>query len=103
MKNLMGRLFRRSAFSVGEGMRGRVHKISIISGGEVSIVVRFGLDEPRARQLLQGSLVELFETREGIPPREFVKGEPGKITILEPHQGPAPPPSSPPPIPGDTQ
>lgn len=45
----------------GAQIRGRVHKISIIAGGEVSVVLRFGLDEPRARQLAQGSLVELQE------------------------------------------
>lgn len=66
--NRLLQFFRRPLFRVGQGMRGRVHKISIIAGGEVSIVIRCGMDEPRARQLLQGSLVEFFETREGIPP-----------------------------------
>ena len=46
------------------GIRGRVHKISIVAGGEVSVVLRFGLDEPRARQLMQGALVELHEAEE---------------------------------------
>lgn len=77
MRNVLGLLFRRSAYRVGEGMRGRVHKISIIAGGEVSIVIRCGMDEPRARQLLQGSLVEFFETREGAPPKESVEMAPG--------------------------
>jgi len=39
----------------------------------MSVVLRFGLDEPGARRLLQGSLVEVFETREGIPPAEVGK------------------------------
>lgn len=68
MKNFLGLLFQRRGYRVGEGMRGRVHKISIIAGGEVSIVIRCGMDEPHARHLLQGSLVEFFETREGVAP-----------------------------------
>ena len=59
--------FRKRLQRVGDPIRGRVHKISIVAGGEVSVVVRFGLDEPNARQLLQGTLVEVFETREGAP------------------------------------
>lgn len=50
----------RGAFA-GDGIRGRIHKISIVQGGEVSIVIRCGIDEPRARQLSQGRLVELHE------------------------------------------
>lgn len=63
MKKLWGRLFKPSAYRVGQGMRGRVHKISIIAGGEVSIVIRCGMDEPSARSLSQGALVEFFESR----------------------------------------
>lgn len=51
----------------GSTIRGRVHKISIVAGGEVSVVLRFGLDEPQARQLSQGSLVELAEVSPGTP------------------------------------
>ena len=46
-----------------QGIRGRVHKISIIAGGDVSVVLRFGMDEPRARELVQGALVELQEVQ----------------------------------------
>lgn len=67
MKLTLQRFFRRSAYRVGQGMRGRVHKISIIAGGEVSIVIRCGMDEPRARMLAQGTLVEFFKTQAGAP------------------------------------
>lgn len=46
-------------------MRGRVHKIGIVAGGEVSVVIRFGIDEPNARWLQQGALVELQEVERG--------------------------------------
>lgn len=46
-------------------VRGRVHKIGIVAGGEVSVVLRFGVDEPNARWLHQGSLVALQEIRRG--------------------------------------
>jgi hypothetical protein len=44
----------------GDAVRGRVHRVSIVAGGEVSIVLRFGIDEPRARELNQGQLVEVL-------------------------------------------
>ena len=62
--NTLAQLFRRLIAAGVPGapaLRARVHKISIIAGGEVSVVLRFGLDEPRARQLTQGALVELQE------------------------------------------
>lgn len=40
-------------------IRGRVHKVSVVAGGEVSIVMRFGIDEPRARNLNQGELLDV--------------------------------------------
>jgi hypothetical protein len=40
-------------------LRARVHKVSIVAGGEVSVVVRFGIEEPRARELNQGALLEV--------------------------------------------
>lgn len=88
MKNFLGLLFQRRGYRVGEGMRGRVHKISIIAGGEVSIVIRCGMDEPHARHLLQGSLVEFFETREGVAP-------------AIPNTVSPPPPDTAPPLPVD--
>lgn len=51
-------------------LRGRVHKVSIVAGGEVSVVVRFGIDEPRARELNQGRLLEVFEAPPATPPTE---------------------------------
>lgn len=68
MRKMLDMFRRYSVYRVGQGLRGRVHKISIIAGGEVSIVIRCGLEEPRARALAQGSLVEFFETRAGVPP-----------------------------------
>lgn len=40
-------------------MRGRIHRIAIVQGGEVSVVVRFGMEEPQAKDLEQGALVDL--------------------------------------------
>jgi hypothetical protein len=40
-------------------LRGKVSRISVIRSGEVSMVVRFGIDEARARGLTPGTLVEL--------------------------------------------
>lgn len=54
-----------AAFAGRRGIRGRIHKISIVAGGEVSVIVRFGIDEPLARQLAQGALVELQEIEGG--------------------------------------
>lgn len=76
LRGIISGIFRRPIWRTGQGMRGRVHKLSIIAGGEVSIVIRCGLDEPRARQLLQGTLIEFFETREGIPACEDATLEP---------------------------
>lgn len=67
MKNLLRGIFRRSTYKAGQGIRGRVHKLSIVAGGEVSIVIRCGLDEPQARHLTQGTLVEFFEAQRKPP------------------------------------
>lgn len=50
------KFFRLLGASRRPALRGRVHRVSIIAGGEVSIVLRFGIDEPDARQLNQGCL-----------------------------------------------
>jgi hypothetical protein len=47
--------------------RGRVHRVSIVKGGEVSVVLRFGVEEARARGLNQGALIELHEIRPPAP------------------------------------
>lgn len=44
----------------GDAVRGRVHRVSIVAGGEVSVVLRFGVEEPRARELNQGQLIEVL-------------------------------------------
>lgn len=44
---------------IGKPMRGRIHRIAIVQGGEVSVVVRFGMEEPQAKDLEQGALVDL--------------------------------------------
>lgn len=43
----------------GPAVRGRIHKVSIVAGGEVSVVLRFGVEESEARALDQGALIEL--------------------------------------------
>jgi hypothetical protein len=48
-----------TAASVGPPLRGRVHRVSIVAGGEVSVVLRFGGEEIAARALEQGALAEL--------------------------------------------
>lgn len=45
--------------TLGPPLRGRVHKVSIVAGGEVSVVLRFGGEEVAARALDQGALAEL--------------------------------------------
>lgn len=56
-------------------LRGRVHKVSVVRGGEVSVVVRFGLDEPNARLLNQGALLELAVVSEP-PPAKLKDSKP---------------------------
>lgn len=52
------RLFKRT----GKSIRGRVSRVSIIRGGEVSVVVRFGLEErDRVQAFTPGTLLELVE------------------------------------------
>jgi hypothetical protein len=53
-------------------LRGRVHKVSVVRGGEVSVVVRFGVEEPNARALNQGALLELDVVAEAppLPPKK---------------------------------
>ena len=46
---------------LGPPLRGRVHKVSIVAGGDVSVVLRFGGEEVAARSLNQGTLIELRE------------------------------------------
>jgi hypothetical protein len=43
--------------------------VSRIASGEVSIVVRFGMDEPEADRLLPGTMIEVTELRAGIAPK----------------------------------
>jgi hypothetical protein len=43
-------------------MRGIVSRVSILKSGEVSVVMRFGLDETRARGLTPGAVLETVET-----------------------------------------
>jgi hypothetical protein len=47
--------------TAGPPIRGRVHKVSIVAGGEVSVVLRFGAEEIAARGINQGTLCELRE------------------------------------------
>lgn len=63
-------LLSRLTLKRGAPLRGRVHRVSIVAGGEVSIVLRFGLDEPRARELNQGALVEVV----AVTPLEKAEG-----------------------------
>lgn len=48
-----------TAFWARPTLRGRIHRIAIVQGGEVSVVVRFGMEEPHAKDLEQGALVDL--------------------------------------------
>lgn len=48
----------------GNPMRGRVSRVSVIRGGEVSVVLRFGLEElDRAKQLMPGVVLEVDEVQ----------------------------------------
>lgn len=54
-------LLRKPAAHVGKPIRGRVHRVSVVQEGELSIVVRFGLEELEgAKRLLSGTPVEVF-------------------------------------------
>jgi hypothetical protein len=46
-----------------------VNRVGRIASGEVSVVVRFGMDEPDAIKLLPGTMIEVVELRGGIPPK----------------------------------
>lgn len=61
VKNILGRVLGRLV-RTGEPMRGRVNRVNIISSGELSVVVRFGMDEPRAHELKPGTMIELVPT-----------------------------------------
>lgn len=76
----MLRWIRKRLQRVGEPVRGRIHRISRVRGGELSIVVRFGIEEDdRAQRLLQGSLIEIFETTDGLPPKAEARSQPEGI------------------------
>lgn len=51
-------------FPVGR-IRGRVHRVSRIGTGEVSVVLRFGMEEDA--NLIPGTLVEVTVLRERTP------------------------------------
>lgn len=53
----------------GRVLRGRVNRVGRIASGELSVVIRFGSEEPDAGLLLPGTLVEVAELRGGIPPK----------------------------------
>lgn len=49
-------------------LRGRVSRTAIVKGGEISVTVRFGLEELEdAKRLVPGLLIELVEVREDKP------------------------------------
>lgn len=52
----------RTAWLRENGMRGIVSRVSILKSGEVSVVMRFGLDETRARGLTPGAVLETVES-----------------------------------------
>lgn len=52
LKSLWRRVVR-----TGEPIRGVVNRVSVIKGGERSVVIRFGLDEPDIDQLKPGTLI----------------------------------------------
>lgn len=63
-------------------LRGRVSRVAIVRSGEVSVTVRFGLDElEAAKKMLPGTLLEVVEVPEKkAPPRKRkIKNEPGVL------------------------
>lgn len=56
-------------------LRGRVHRMSVTKGGEVSIVVRFGMEESRARQLNQGALLDIVPHTAGKAAAAIVRSD----------------------------
>lgn len=61
--NVLGRMLGRFV-RIGEPMRGRVNRVSVIGTGELSVVVRFGIDEPGAQGLKPGTMIEVVPTTE---------------------------------------
>ena len=55
---------KREALRTGAPIRGRISRISKVRGGEISIVLRFGLEEDEAQRLMQGELLEVYHTTE---------------------------------------
>lgn len=88
--------------SIAWRVRGRVHRSSVIRGGEVSVVIRFGIEAGDRMDLPPGTVVELCEV--GLPvssehhqrmealarkPADFqatVPSVPGEFVILQPDE-----------------
>lgn len=53
----------------GTTLRGRVSRVALVKGGELSVTLRFGLEEiEAARKLSPGNLLELIQVTEPPPP-----------------------------------
>lgn len=53
-------------------LRGRVHRVAIVRGGELSVTLRFGVDEPDARVAFnQGVMVEVLPIAPETPAGEL--------------------------------
>lgn len=56
---------------VGKSIRGKVHRISIVQNGELSLVLRFGMEEmEEAKRFVSGTPVDVFEL---VPPPKDAK------------------------------
>lgn len=62
-RSVLGRLLKGRRPLAG-GLRGRIHKISYVKGGELSIVIRFGIEEAYENRIQQGTLVAMIELDE---------------------------------------
>lgn len=57
-------------------LRGRVSRVAIVRSGEVSVTVRFGLDElEAAKKMLPGTLIEVVEIPEKKKPTSHNYGD----------------------------
>lgn len=57
-------------------MRGRVQRIAITKSSEVSVVVRFGLEElDRVRSIMPGTLLQVLEVEAEVKPEKTKAAE----------------------------
>lgn len=71
MREFLKRMSTAARVANGASLRGRIFRCGIVKGGEISVTVRFGLEElEAARQLVPGMLLEVVEVPEAEKPEK---------------------------------